>query len=348
MDRKYRVGVIAALLISVVTSVMLLINPALTAQLIDQVIIAENTEPLLRLLTIMLVAKVLREGLRYLMIVCLEKGSQNVVFNLRRRLFAVLQYQEMRFFDRNRTGDLMTRLSADLDWCRHFVSYLAYMVVDCSVMFLSTLLFFFTVSWKLTLALLAVTPLLLLITKLYSSKVRPLFIGMRERLAEMNTAAQENIAGNRVVKAFAREEFEKERFRKKNEAYRDANLEINKLWLTFYPFIELLANAMTLITVFLGGFFIIIGEISPGELTIFTSLSWALANPMRNLGNLINDLQRFAASANKVIEVYYARPLIMDRTDAVDHAAMEGKIEFRDVSFSFGRVQVLDHVSFTA
>ena len=69
-------------------------------------------------------------------------------------------------------------------------------------------------SWKLTLALLAVTPLLLLITKLYSSKVRPLFIGMRERLAEMNTAAQENIAGNRVVKAFAREEFEKERFRK--------------------------------------------------------------------------------------------------------------------------------------
>ncbi len=111
-----------------------------------------------------------------------------------------------------------------------------------------------------------------------------------------------------MVKAFAREEFEKERFRKKNEAYRDANLEINKLWLTFYPFIELLANAMTLITVFLGGFFIIIGEISPGELTIFTSLSWALANPMRNLGNLINDLQRFAASANKVIEVYYARP----------------------------------------
>ena len=88
MDRKYRVGVIAALLISVVTSVMLLINPALTAQLIDQVIIAENTEPLLRLLTIMLVAKVLREGLRYLRIVCLEKGSQNVVVNLRRRLFA--------------------------------------------------------------------------------------------------------------------------------------------------------------------------------------------------------------------------------------------------------------------
>ena len=288
MDHKYRAGVITALIISAVTSVMLLINPALTSQLVDEVIIKENTEPLLRLLAIMLAAKVIREGLRYSMIIFLEKGSQNVVFNLRRRLFMVLQYQEMRFFDRNRTGDLMTRLSADLDWCRHFVSYLIYQVVDCSVMFLSTLLFFFYVSWKLTLVLLAVTPLLLLITKLYSSKVRPLFIGMRERLADMNTAAQENIAGNRVVKAFAREDFEKARFRAKNEAYRDANLEINKLWLSFYPFIELLANAMTLITVFLGGFFIIIGEITPGELTIFTSLAWALANPMRSLGNLIN------------------------------------------------------------
>ena len=347
MDRKYRGGVVTALILSAVTSVMLLINPAMTSRLIDDVIVAQNTEPLLRLLMLMLLAKFLREGLRYLMVVLLEKGAQNVVFNLRRRLFGVLQYQEMRFFDRNRTGDLMTRLSADLDWCRHFVSYLAYQVVDCSVMFLSTLIYFFIVSWKLTLALLAVTPLLLIITKLYSSKVRPLFVGMRERLAEMNTAAQENIAGNRVVKAFAREEFEKDRFRRKNEAYRDANLEINKLWLSFYPFIELLANAMTLITIFLGGFFIMIQEITPGELTIFTSLAWALANPMRSLGNLINDLQRFASSASKVIEVYYSRPLIMDRPDAEDHQAMKGKIEFRDVSFSFGKVRVLDHVSFT-
>ena len=98
---------------------------------------------------------------------------------------------------------------------------------------------------------------------------------------------------------------------------------------------------------FLGGLFIIWGEITPGELTIFTSLAWALANPMRNLGNLINDMQRFAASANKIIEVYYSRPLIVDRQDAEDHPQPKGKIEFRDVSFSFGSVKVLDHVSFT-
>lgn len=97
----------------------------------------------------------------------------------------------------------MTRLSADLDWCRHFTAFLTYQVVDSVVMFVATLTMFFCVSWQLTLALLAVTPLLMLITKLYSKKVHPLFVGMRDRLSDLNTAAQENIAGNRVVKAFA-------------------------------------------------------------------------------------------------------------------------------------------------
>ena len=120
----------------------------------------------------------------------------------------------------------------------------------------------------------------MLITKLYSSRVRPKFMDMRERLSEMNTAAQENIAGTRVVKAFAREDYERERFDARSSAFRDANLDINKMWLSFYPFIELLANLMTLITLFLGGFFIIQGELTPGELTIFTSLSWALSNQM--------------------------------------------------------------------
>lgn len=347
MDKKYHWRHIMALVLSAVTSALLLVNPALTSRLVDEVIIAQNPEPLIGILAVMLLVHLARQGMRYLMVITLEKSSQNVCYNLRNRLFSVLQYQEMRFFDRNRTGDLMTRLSADLDWCRHFTSYLDYVVVDSIVMFVSTLIFFFTVSWKLTLALVVVTPALMLITKFYSKKVRPKFVGMRERLSDMNTAAQENIAGNRVVKAFAREDYEQARFHEKNQAYRDANLEINKLWLTFFPIIELLANMMTLITVFVGGLFIILGEITPGELTIFTSLAWALANPMRNLGNLINDIQRFFTSANKVIEVYYSRPLITDRTDAVDHPKVQGEIEFRDVSFSFGKVQVLKDISFT-
>ena len=338
---------ILALVICVITCGLTLVNPALTQKLVDDVIVAQNPDPLLKLLAIMLVVQGVRLGLRYYMIITMERDAQNLVYNLRCKLFTRLQYNDMAFFDRNRAGDLMTRLSADLDWCRHFTSYIDYRIIDSVCVFLFTTIYLFCVSWKLTLLLVIVTPMLMLITKLYSSHVRPRFIAMRDRLSEMNTAAQENIAGNRVVKAFAREEYEKEQFDKRNQAFMESNLSINKLWLSFFPFIELLANAMMLITVFVGGLFIIAGEITPGQLAVFTSLSWALSNPMRELGNLLNDLQRFSTSAQKVMEVYYAAPHIVDAPDAEDRGRMEGKIEFKHVSYRLDGKTIIDDVSFT-
>ena len=345
MDRKYRVGVIAALLISVVTSVMLLINPALTAQLIDQVIIAENTEPLLRLLTIMLVAKVLREGLRYLMIVCLEKGSQNVVFNLRRRLFAVLQYQEMRFFDRNRTGDLMTRMTNDLDLIRHSLAWISYVTVDSVVVFLVTLIYLFTVSWKLTLCLAAVTPFILVITRIFSKIIHPMYVRLRDRLSALNTVAQENIAGNRVVKAFAREEFEKQKFDEKNQEFRDTNLKTTYVGVKFNPVIDLLSQSLTIITLLAGGIFMINGELTAGEMMAFSSLTWALANPLKNLGMLINDIQRFSASSAMIIEIFYAQPTIVEHASAKepDHR-LRGDLDFDHVNLKVGGKTILQDI----
>ena len=347
MDARYHRRHILALAISVITSAMLLVNPALSQRLIDDVIVAQNPEPLLGILAVMLVAKLGREGMRYYMVTTLEKNSQNLIYNLRCKLFTKLQYNDMYFFDRHRAGDLMTRMSADLDWCRHFTSHICYAAIDSCCYFLFTCIYLFSVNWKLTLLLVLVTPILMAITKVYSSHVRPRFVTMREKLADMNTAAQENIAGNRVVRAFAREEYEKQRFDERNEAFKQSHLRINKLWLSFYPFIEILANAMMIITIFVGGLFIIKGEMTPGELAIFSGLSWALSAPMRNLGNLLNDVQRFSTSAAKVQEVYYAKPHIEDAPDAVDHGRMKGKIEFRNVSFKFDSKTVIDDVSFT-
>ena len=346
MDRAFHWRYIAALCISVFTSMLLLVNPALSQRLIDDVIVAQNPDPLLGILAVMLAVKLGREGLRYLMVIFLEKSSQNTIFNLRSRLFEKMQYNDMRFFDNHRTGDLMTRMSADLDWCRHFLSFIGYRTIDSVCTFLFATVYLCFVNWKLTLTLIAITPILLTITKLFSRHVRPRFMAMRERLSEMNTAAQENIAGNRVVKAFAREEYEKERFEEKNRAFMNSHLHINKLWLTFFPMIELLVNAIQLVTVFLGGLFIIWGELTPGQLAIFTSLSWAVSNPMRDLGNLINDLQRFSTSAAKVMELQFTKPSIVDAPEAVDHPTMKGAIEFRDVSFSIDSKPILEDVSF--
>ena len=120
-----------------------------------------------------------------------------------------------------------------------------------------------------------------------------------------------------------------------------------KLWLTFFPMIELLVNAIQLVTVFVGGLFIIHGELTPGELAVFTGLSWAVSNPMRELGNLINDLQRFSTSAAKVMALYYSKPEITDDADAVDHGKMKGQIEFDHVSFRMNNKTILEDVTFS-
>ena len=360
MDKKYRKWHIMALCISAITSLMLLINPTLTSTMVDRVFpMEEGAVPefdlLVPILLTMLGVRVLREALRYFMIITVEKSSQNVIYNLRTRLFTRLQYQDTRFFDRHRTGDLMTRMSADTDWCRHFLSYIDFQAVDSVVMFLSTSIYLFLVNWQLALALVMVTPILMLITKIYSKGVRKLFMGMRERQSEMNAAAQENIAANRVIKAFAREEYEKESFDGKSNAFRESHLAINKRWLTFYPFIEILANAMTLITLFFGGFLLIQttnkvpgwAPLSLGQLQIFTSLSWALSVPMRQLGNLLNDWQRFITCSNKVMELEMSKPDIVDDPDAAAPEKMQGAIEFRHVSFDHEGTQVLTDVSFS-
>ena len=346
MDRKWRKWHILALFISAVSSLMLLINPTLTKRLVDEVIVKQNVDPLLSILFTMLGVKVLQQGLRYLMIIILEKTSQNVNYNLRVRTFTRLQYQDTRFFDRHRTGDLMTRMSADTNWCRHFLAAIDYQAIDNVVMFISTSIYLFWINWKLALALVCVTPLLMLITKVYSKGVRKLFMAMRDRQSEMNAAAQENIAANRVIKAFAREEHEKEAFDKRSAAFREAHLDINKRWLTFYPFIEILANAMTLITVFFGGYLMIQGELTAGDLTVFTSLSWALSVPMRSLGNLLNDWQRFLTCSNKVMELEMSKADIVDAPDAVDHERVQGGVEFRHVSFAHDGTEVLRDVDF--
>jgi len=351
MGKRYRVGFFVAMSFSLITGIILLINPFLTSKLIDEVIIGQNTQPLAGLLIAMFAVHLIRIALRFAMIMLLERASQNMLSNMRHHLFGVLQYQESGFFDTHRTGDLMTRFSGDLDMCRHGMAAICYQTLDCIVMFTSATIFLFVIDWRLTLALVAVTPMLMLVTWLYSKKVRPLFIDMRERMSRLNTVTQENIAGNRVVRAFAREDYENDKFAECNTAFRDANLAINKRWLTFFPIIESLANAMTVITIFLGGFLIIKDMLSPGDLAIFTSLTWALAAPMRSLGSLLNDIQRFFTSSNKVIEIYYSRPLVTDRLDALARTEHpRGHVKFDNVSFTYSRnkteAMVLNDVSF--
>ena len=355
MEGKRRHFVIAQVL-SFICAVMLLINPIISQKLIDKVIVGEpdpttgqavhQVELLVPLVLLMIGASFLRDGLLYIMILLSEKASQHTVYKIRNKLYENMQQQDMSFYAKNRTGDLMTRTTGDLDLVRHVITWVTRVSIEAIVMFVASTIYLLTVDAVLTLILLAITPLIYIVTKKYSKQVRPLYRNLRERLSELNTSAQENIAGNRVVKAFARESYEMEKFDEKNREFKKANLKASMKWLTFFPAIEGLAQSLSVVTLLVGGYFIIIGRLSMGELLAFSSLAWTLSNPMRMLGTILNDLQRFFVSADKVIELYYTQPIIKNRDNArVADQRLNGEIEFDRVSLSFHKEQVLHNIS---
>ena len=324
---------VVAMVLSAVTSAMLVINPMLSQKLIDEVITPQNTDLLLPILGAMLAVQLARLTMRYTMIVLLEKSSQCTFNGLRRKMYDVLQNEDARFYHGIRTGDLMTRMTNDLDLVRHAIAWISYVTVDSIVVFLAALIYLGSVNIELMLCLAAITPFILLITRFFSRIIHPMFVMLRQKLSSLNTVAQENIEGNRVVKAFAREEYENQKFEEKNEDYRQMNLKTTYVGVKFHPLIDLLSQSLTVTTLLVGGIFMIQGKLTAGEILAFSSLTWALANPLRNLGMLINDIQRFFASCQMIIEIFYAQPSIADRYQAKDPGKRpEGDVEFRDVS----------------
>ncbi len=353
--KGYRGRYAFALCLTVISQIMYLTNPIFGQQIVDRFIYgedaAENLRTHSRLLIMLCLGMVaftlLRTTLQFSSNMLYEVCSQGMLAKIRNYLFANVQKQDMSFYGRNRTGDIMTRLSGDLDMVRHTVSWIIKTLLESIVLFTTTTVYFFILDPIMALCLLALTPIIFIITGVFRKDVGPKYVDLRERLSQLNTRAQENIAGNRVVRAFAREDYEIDKFEEKNSDYARANKTAALTWLKYFPYIETTAQGLTVVQLIAGGIFVITGRLTMGEYVAFSGLIWTLSNPMRNVGTLINDLQRFMASASKIIEVYYSRPFIVDRADAKEMPErLRGDIEFKNVSFSYDETEVLKNVSF--
>lgn len=352
----YRAVYITGLLFGMICQSFFIWTPYISQQIIDTFIynddaaynLSHNSGLLISMLLTMVGLTFLRTVFQYSGAMLTEKASQGLIYRVRGYLFDNMQAQDATFFDYYRTGDIMTRLSGDIEMVRHSVAWIIKTILECVVIFTITVVYFFILDEIMALCIIALTPVIFFISYLFRRVARPMYEKLRERLAEMNTAAEENISGNRVVKAFAREEFEIGRFGKKNVEYRDANQNAALTWLKFFPALEITAQALWVVQMIVGGLFVINGRLTLGEYAAFSGLVWAVANPMRLVGNIINDLQRFTASANKIIEVYYSRTKIVSRVDAVELTErIKGDIEFKNVSFKYGSTTVLEDISFT-
>ena len=343
---------------TVVYNILQLTVPYFSGKIVDLFLTGENARENLsthrdlfyQLILAMVLFTLLRCVIVYGVCMIYEHVSQTVLYRVRNYLYDKIQRQDMTFYSTYRTGDLMTRLTGDLDAIRHMVAWIIRMVIESFSLFAAAAIFFLYTNWKMALCLLVIAPFVFWIIYLFRNKVAPMHALLREKLSQMNSCAQENISGNRVVKAFAREDYEIEKFDKANRDFCETNKATAMVWLKFFPYVETIANLMPLVMLGVGGVFLIKGLLTMGEYVAFSGLIWAIANPMRQMGNIMNEFQRFSAASRKVMELYYSEPKIKDHEDAKEHPdRFDGKIEFKNVSFQYedGDLPVLHNISFT-
>lgn len=343
---------------TVAYNILQLVGPYFSGKIVDLFLTGANakenmqlhSELFYQLLFAMVGLTMLRAVIAYGDCMIYEYVSQKVLYRVRNFLYDKIQRQDMTFYSTYRTGDLMTRMTGDLDAVRHMIAWVSRMVIESFSLFATVAIFFVYLDWKMALCLLIISPFVFWIIYLFRNKVAPMHALLREKLAQMNTYAQENISGNRVVKAFAREDYEIEKFDKANQDYCKTNKATALVWLKFYPYVESIANLMPVVLLGVGGVFLINGSLTMGEYVSFSGLIWALTNPMRQMGNIMNEFQRFSAASKKVMEIYYSEPKIKDHENVFSHPGrFQGKIEFKDVSFQYedGDIPVLHDMNFT-
>ncbi|MBQ6026027.1 MAG: ABC transporter ATP-binding protein [Lachnospiraceae bacterium] len=348
-----------ALIGTVVYNIMQLVVPFFSGKIVDLLRdidvngwnLADYKQDFIRLIAIMVGLTLIRVTIVYLDCMAYEHVSQKTLYRIRNFLYDKIQRQDMKFYSTYRTGDLMTRVTGDLDAVRHNIAWVVRMIVESITLYTATAVYFFIMNWKLAICLLIVTPIIFVIVFRFRKSVAPKHALLREKLAGMNTEAQENISGNRVVRAFAREGYEIDKFDKANKDFEETGINTHMTWLRFFPAVETVANALPVIHLVVGGIFFMNGEISMGDYVAFSGLIWAIANPMRQMGNIMNEFQRFSAASAKVMEIYYSEPEILDKPDAIPHPGrFDGKVEFKHVSFQYddGIYPVLKDISFVA
>lgn len=348
--RKYRLLMIGVFILIFIASGISIIYPLLGGKVIDDVVYQNKTNLLIPLLLIMIISTIIRTICRYTYQIMCERIGQNSLFRIREDLYKKLQSLDFDFFNNTRVGDIMARMTGDTDAIRHFVSWVSYNILENVFLFSFAIIIMATIDWKLTLALVILTPLIAILTMKMSSKAQPVFYEIRESFSRLNSMVEENISGNRVVKAFAREDFEMKKFHEHNEDFKKRNLDSADVSRTYLPVLDSLAGMLVVITLIFGGYLVIKGQMTLGDLVAFNGFLWMLNGPMRMSGWLINDVQRFIASSFKIQDMMATDAKIPIHAEK-PAPSLQGHVEFKNVSFHFEddpNTNVLKNISLKA
>lgn len=356
--KRYRGLLFLGILLTTAIAALSIVNPYLSGFIVDDVVQAGNYDLLPRLILCLLAVTLVTSGLRFLYQLVFEIASQGLLYDMRSAVYRKLLAEDFTFYNKKRTGDLMSRQTGDMEAIRHFVAYDIYAVYQNILLFIFALLMIFTIHSGLALCMLVVLPFTAFSTYMQSKEVKPAFQRNRNCFSSLNAFVQENISGNRVVKAFAKEEYEKEKFQAENDKFRDAQIKGSRVWMKYVPIFEILSYALTIILMLYGGYMVIQGEITLGDLVRVNGYLWMLNTPLRMAGWWVNDIQNFVTSAEKIYDTYQEEPRVKPpcsdqcqessprNLPGHPHGKIHGDIEFRGVSYSADDADIVKNINF--
>ena len=336
---------IASLLISVTLDNF---SPRLTAHMVDDVIVGGNMSELKYLLLGYLGVGLGRCIFQYVKEYTFDKNGVRISGDMRRDLFRHIQSLSADFFDRTNTGELMARVKEDIDHIWDALGYVGMLLIEVVYHTVLILVCMFMLNWKLAMISAAAMLLCGSFAVIMEQKLGRIYEEISEENATLNTVAEENLAGVRTVKAFAREKFEIGKFLSHNKRYYDLNMEQSKVFVRYYPFFTVVTRVLPLLTVLVGGKFVIDGEMSLGQMSAFVQYSNNIVWPMEMLGWLTNSFSSAVASNKKIRKIYQETPSVVESTNPVKLEQVKGKIRFDHVSFHKADMhEILQDISFT-
>ena len=333
-----------------VASAASLVTPQLIRIAIDDGIAPRSLSVILLAVGGLAAAALLRGLFQFLQGYLAERASQGVAYDLRNDLFARIERLGFSYYDRVETGQLVTRLTSDVEQIRTFSGSGVVQLAAAAVMLLGTTALLFSLNWRLALVALAIVPVIFVLLLRFVRRIGPLFRGVQQTLGRLNSVLQEDLAGIRVIRTFAREDYESSRYRSVNDELLEKNLTTVRTFSNNFPFVFLLANLGTLAIVLFGGLQVIGGSLTIGELVAFNTYLGFLLFPILTIGFLAAGISRAGASSQRVFEVLDAPLEVQDAPDAVTLPPISCRVGFDSVSFRYpgDEREILQDISFAA
>lgn len=340
-------GYLFAVCSMVIAITLDMLYPRITQQIVDDVILGGQVEFLTKLLAGIVAVGIGRCIFGYCKEFTFDKLASAIGTEMRKDLFRHIQTLSMNYFDNTNTGELMARVKDDVDKVWNVMGYVGMLVVEVTIHVSFVLYCMFHLNWRLAFVPLATMLICGTVAVVMERKLDKIYEEISEENAVLTTVAEENLAGVRTVKAFAREKFEIEKFMSHNKRYYELNISQSKMLVRYYPVFQFVGKALPVAMTILGGVFVMQGEMTLGALVAFVEYSRNCTWPMEMLGWLTNDVSSAVASYRKIKKIYGESAVIRDGEAPVVLEKVEGSISFEHVSFALEGKEILKDISFT-